>query len=54
MIKFFHRSQLQVMGIQEPHITDEASLLSLQVEFAKISQFWAASGARYIMQGEDH
>ena len=35
IMKFFHRSKLQVMGLQEPHIPDEQTLLDLQEQFSE-------------------
>ena len=35
IMKFFHRSKLHVMGLQEPHIPDEQNLLNLHEQFSK-------------------
>ena len=35
IMKFFHCSKLQVMGLQEPHIPDEQTLLDLQEQFSE-------------------
>ena len=35
IMKFFHCSKLHVMGLQEPHIPDEQTLLNLHEQFSK-------------------